>query len=74
MSDPQADAAPDPARVDAALAMVRSSLDYGLSEEDIADVRAVLERHQKAYAKLRAYPLRNADEPEFIFRPYRAEG
>ena len=25
-------------------------------------------------AKLRAYPLRNADEPDFAFRPYRAEG
>jgi hypothetical protein len=37
-------------------------------------VRSGVERQLKQAARLRAYPLRNADEPDFVFQAYRAEG
>jgi hypothetical protein len=55
-------------------AAAAASLPYQLSEEQRATVRENVERHLKLAAALRAYPLQNADEPDFVFRPYRAEG
>jgi hypothetical protein len=51
-----------------------ASLSFDLSDEQRAAVLENVERHLKLGATLRAYPLQNADEPDFVFRPYRAEG
>ncbi len=67
------DATPDPALVQATVDFVRASLSYRLSDEELERVRGRAERQLKAADKLRAYPLRNADEPDFVFDPYRAE-
>lgn len=62
------------AQITAGLDVVRGSLSYELSDEDAQAVRGNIERHLKLADKLRAYPLVNADEPDFAFRVYRAEG
>ena len=48
---------------------------YGdrLDEAGVAKVRAEVEELVKAAESLRAYRLTNADEPDFVFRPYRRE-
>jgi hypothetical protein len=51
-----------------------ASLSFDLSDEQRAAVLENVDRHLKLGATLRAYLLRNADEPDFVFRPYRAEG
>lgn len=66
--------APDSELVEATLGVVRRQLRYGLDDEQQTGVRESIERHQRLAATLRAYPLANADEPGFVFRPYRAEG
>jgi hypothetical protein len=60
--------------VQAMLDQVVASLTYELSEEDLAAVRGNVERSVKMAQALRAVPLANADEPDFVFQPYRAEG
>jgi len=76
MSEQQkpADDAPSPELVEAIVAQVRGLIQDERSEAELDEVRKNAERHLKMAAKLRAYPLRNADEPDFAFRPYRAEG
>lgn len=76
MSEQQkpADDAPNPELVEAIVAQVRGLIQDERSEAELDEVRKNAERHLKMAAKLRAYPLRNADEPDFAFRPYRAEG
>ncbi len=76
MSEQQkpADDAPSPELVEAIVAQVRGLIQAERSEAELDEVRKNAERHLKMAAKLRAYPLRNADEPDFAFRPYRAEG
>lgn len=76
MNDEQkpADDAPDPELVEAIVAQVRGLIHDDRSEAELNEVRKGAERHLKMAAKLRAYPLRNTDEPDFAFRPYRAEG
>jgi len=76
MSEQQrpADDAPDPELVEAIVAQVRGLVQDERDEAAWDEVRKNAERHLKQAAKLRAYPLRNADEPDFTFRPYRAEG
>jgi hypothetical protein len=69
-SEPDVDAG----QIDAAVAYIRHSLGWDLSEADEAEVRNGVERQLKQAARLRAYPLRNADEPDFVFQAYRAEG
>lgn len=69
-----ADDAPNPELVEAIVAQVRGLIQDERDEAALAEVRKNAERHLKMAAKLRAYPLRNADEPDFTFRPYRAEG
>jgi hypothetical protein len=79
---PQQPAAPAPSAPDEAtqrmidgwLALTRGALSYELDDAGVAAVRAGAARLLGNAAKLRAYPLVNADEPDFIFRPYRAEG
>ena len=61
-------------QIDAAVAFIKHALGYELSEADETEVRNGVERQLKQAAKLRAYPLRNADEPDFVFQAYRAEG
>ena len=61
---------PDP-MVEAMLAQVRASLRWELSEEEVAVVRGRIEGSLKMAATLRAYPLTNADEPDFVFIPHR---
>ena len=60
--------------VEAWLTLTRGALSYELDDVGVAAVRAGAARLLGGAAKLRAYPLVNADEPQFIFRPYRAEG
>lgn len=64
----------DAGQIDAAVAYIKHSLGYELSEADEAEVRSGVERQLKQAAKMRAYPLQNADEPDFVFQAYRAEG
>lgn len=64
----------DSRQIDAAVAFIEHALGYELSEADEAEVRNGVERQLKQAAKMRAYPLKNADEPDFIFQAYRAEG
>ncbi|HUG14359.1 MAG TPA: hypothetical protein VMM78_05000 [Thermomicrobiales bacterium] len=64
----------DAGQIDAAVASVRHALGYELSEDDMAEVRNGVERQLKQAARMRAYPLQNADEPDFVFQAYRAEG
>jgi hypothetical protein len=61
-------------QVKAAVEYVKASLNWELTDDEAEQVRSNVERHLKNGAKLRAYALRNADEPDFVFRPYRAEG
>jgi hypothetical protein len=70
----QADAQVDEARLQAAIDTVRASLSWELSDDDVAAVRKSVDGHLKQAARLRAYPLKNSDEPDFVFVPYRAEG
>ena len=68
------DDGPAPEMVEAVVNHVRVLIQ---DERDAAAWEAVgktAERHLKMAAKLRAYPLKNADEPYFVFRPYGAEG
>ena len=76
MSEQQrpAEDAPNPELVEAIVAQVRGLIQDDRDEAELDAVRRTAERHLKMAAKLRAYPLQNADEPDFVFRPYRAEG
>ena len=76
MSEQQrpADDAPDPTLVEAIVTQVRGMIHDERDEAAWDEVRKNAERHLKMAARLRAYPLQNADEPDFTFRPYRAEG
>jgi hypothetical protein len=65
---------PDDPLAQALTEVTAASLTWELSDEQRATVLDVVGRHLKLGAALRAYPLRNADEPDFVFRPYRAEG
>ena len=60
--------------IDAWLAQTRGALHWELDEAGVVAVRAGAARLLDNAATLRAYPLVNADEPDFVFRPYRAEG
>lgn len=68
------DETPSPALVEAIVTQVRELIQDERDEADFDEVRKNVERHLKMAARLRAFPLQNADEPDFIFRPYRAEG
>jgi hypothetical protein len=69
-SEPEIDAG----QIDAAVAYIKRYLTYELNEADEAEVRSGVERQLKQAARMRAYPLQNADEPDFVFQAYRAEG
>jgi len=68
-----ADDARERAIVDARLATVAARLGDRLTEEAGARIRARIERSLRLGAELRVHPLGNADEPEIVFVPYRAE-
>jgi hypothetical protein len=68
------DDAPDAVLVAAVVEHARRLLATERDEAAFEAVRQTAERHLKQAAKLRAYPLKNSDEPDFTFRPYRAEG
>ena len=53
---------------------VEASLSYELDDNARQVLRDTARRHQQMAAKLRATPLTNADEPDFVFVPFRAEG
>lgn len=74
VSPHQEPSGPDSELVEATLGVVRRQLRYQLDEEQQAAVRESIERHQRLAEKLRAHPLRNADEPDFVFQAYQAEG
>ncbi len=65
---------PDEGLVDAFASAVEASIGYELDDEARRIVRETVKRHQTMAMKLRAVPLANADEPDFVFVPYRAEG
>lgn len=72
--DPQAgQPEPDARMVDAFASAVEASLDYELDDAARQVVRDTVRRHQVMAMKLRAVPVSGADEPEFMFVPYRAE-
>ncbi|MCO5177802.1 MAG: hypothetical protein M9890_12670 [Thermomicrobiales bacterium] len=53
---------------------VEASLSYELDDAARQVLRDTARRHQQMAAKLRETPLTNADEPDFVFVPFRAEG
>jgi len=53
---------------------VEASLSYELDDEARQVLRDTAKRHQQLARKLRETPLTNADEPDFVFVPFRAEG
>jgi hypothetical protein len=61
-------------RVAAALAVVEAAIGWELDEEGRDAVRERVAGHLKLGDALRAFPLENADEPDFVFSAYRAEG
>ncbi len=74
VSPHQESSAPDSELVEATLGVVRRQLQHELDDEQQAAVRESIERQQRLAEKLHAHRLRNADEPDFVFRPYRSEG
>jgi hypothetical protein len=60
--------------VEAMLAHALAHLKFELPDEDLPKLRQSVEANLRNAAILRRYPLTNADEPDYIFRPYRAEG
>lgn len=65
---------PSAARIDAGVAAAIAELSYDLDDAGRAAVREKVIGHLKLGDALRAFPLANADEPDFVFRAYRAEG
>ena len=65
---------PDERLVEAFASAAEASIGYELDDEARQIVREPVKRHQTMAMKLRAAPLANADEPDFAFVPYRAEG
>ncbi len=65
---------PDERLVEAIAGAVEASIEYELDDEARRIVRETVKRHQTMAMRLRAVPLANADEPDFAFVPYRAEG
>lgn len=59
--------------IDAQLAVIVARFGGQLSEEQRAEIRARLARGMKLAETLRTVPLTNADEPEIVFVPYRAD-
>jgi hypothetical protein len=75
MSDnPPIPVEPAAERVDAAVAAAIAELTYELDDAGRAAVREKVIGHLKLGDALRAFPLTNADEPDFVFSVYRAEG
>jgi len=74
MSDHETPPEPAADRIDAGVAAVVAELSYDLDDAGRAAVRERVIGHLKLGDALRAFPLENADEPDFIFRVYRAEG
>lgn len=65
---------PAEVRIEAGIASVVAALSYELDDGGRAAVREKVIGHLGLGDALRAYPLANSDEPDFIFRVYRAEG
>ncbi len=59
--------------VEATLAAVVAEFGARFGEDERLQIRERLERQAGVAAALAAVPLANADEPDFVFRPYRAE-
>lgn len=64
---------PDTAVVEALLGGVTARYGDRLSPEDRTNVMEDMHQLVTAIQTLRAYRLTNADEPDFVFRPYRRE-
>jgi hypothetical protein len=60
--------------IDARLADLTARFGERFSDEQRAQVRSRIARTVALAATLRKTPLTNADEPEIVFVPYRAEG
>jgi hypothetical protein len=67
-------AEPAPERVAAGVAVVEAALAWQLDDAGRAAVRERVGLFQVIHDALRGFPLANADEPDFVFRAYRAEG
>lgn len=67
------DGASDAALVDALWEAVKTRHGERLSPHQLDQVRQGIVTMLETAARLEAYPLTNADEPDFVFRPYTAE-
>ena len=65
---------PDERLAEALASAVEAMIDYELDAEARQVVHDTVGRHQALAHGLRAVPRTNADEPDFMFLPYRAEG
>lgn len=64
----------DATLVEAMLAQVQAQLDTPIEDEaELERLRTGLEGLRERIATLDAWPLENADEPDFVFRAYRSE-
>lgn len=59
--------------IDAQLAAIVARFGDRLTDEQRAEIRARLARGMTLADTLRTVPLTNADEPEIVFVPYRAD-
>ena len=74
MTDDGAENGPsDAATIAARLAAIDARFGAVLTPEQREQVRGRIERTLKLGALLRTTPLTNADEPEIVFAPYRAD-
>lgn len=64
---------PDEQLIEAFASAAEASVGYELDDDARQVVRETVKRHQTMAMRLRPVPLRNADEPDFVFVPYRAE-
>lgn len=64
---------PDP-RVEPTVELTVASLAWEVDDATRAVIRERVATHLQLADALRAFSLANADEPDFVFAPYRAEG
>jgi hypothetical protein len=70
-ASPAAAPAADPPKTVAQTLAELARVRYGkhLNEEQLAAVRRAIERNQRSAELLARIPLRNSDEPDFVFSP-----
>ena len=59
--------------VDALVEMLKGRYGDRLDDEQLAELRKAVEASSEHARQIRAVPLRNGDEPAFVFRPFRGD-